>query len=51
MLPVGFPVLRVRRGQRLIPDDQEILGVLFLRRLREIKQASDDRLPIDDDVG
>jgi hypothetical protein len=36
MLAMGIPILRVLRGQRGIADDQQVLGVLFLRRLGEV---------------
>jgi hypothetical protein len=51
MLPMGFPVLCVLRGQRLILDDEQVLGIFLLRRLRKIEAPGDDHLSVDDDVG
>ena len=44
MLHVGLPVGGVLGGQRLIPDDQHVLRVVFLRGLREVEAAGDDRV-------
>lgn len=35
MLGVRLPIRCIRRGQGLIPDDQYVLGILLLGRLRE----------------
>lgn len=42
MLPVG----RVSRGNHGIFNDQNVLGVGFLRRFREIERPGDDRLAV-----
>lgn len=47
MLRMRLPVLRVLRGECGIPNDQEVLGVLFLGRLGEIEAASEDGFAID----
>jgi hypothetical protein len=36
MLPMGVPVLGVPCGQRLILDDEQVLGIFLLRRFREM---------------
>jgi hypothetical protein len=47
MLDVRLPVLGVLRRQRLVPDDQHVLGVLLLRRLGEIETPRDNGLAVE----
>src|SRR5215467_11201772 len=48
VLGVGAPVFRVAGGQGVIPDDEEILGILPLRGRGEVEGSRDDRLAVDD---
>jgi hypothetical protein len=45
---MGAPVLDVLLGDRGIVDQNQILGVVLLRRLREIEAASYHRLAVND---
>lgn len=47
MLGVLFPIGRVLLGNRLVPDDQQVLGVVLFGSPREIEAAGDDRPPVD----
>jgi hypothetical protein len=49
MLGVRLPVLYVLRRQCLIPDDQQVLGVLLLGGLGEVETSRDDEFTVDDD--
>ena len=48
MLPMNLPILNILRGQILIPDHQQILGVLIFCPLGEIEGSTNHSLPIDD---
>jgi hypothetical protein len=47
MLPMGFPVLGVLHGQSLIADEQQVLHMLLLGGLRDVKAPSDDHIAVD----
>jgi hypothetical protein len=48
MLRMRLPVLRVLHGQCGIPNDQQVLGVLLLGRLREVEASREDGFAVDD---
>ena len=48
MRPMRVPVLRVLCGQCLVPDDEQVLRVLLLRRLGEVEAPGEHRLAVDD---
>jgi hypothetical protein len=48
MLRVSLPVLRVLCRQRPVRDDQHVLGVPLLRRLREVEAPRNDGFTVDD---
>jgi hypothetical protein len=48
MLLVNLPILNILHSQTLIPDHQQILGILLLGCLGEIERTGDDGLSIYD---
>lgn len=48
MLQMRLPVLRVRGRQIPVADDQQVLGVLLFRRLREVERPGDHCFGVDD---
>src|SRR4030095_794167 len=47
ILPMGFPVLHGLHGQGLITDEQQVLHLLLLGDLCEVKVPSDDHIAVD----
>ena len=49
MLGMGLPVGGEFGGYRLVPDNQQVLGVLVLGLIREVEAPRDDHIAVDDD--